>query len=318
MWDAQSKQEKPFRLTPKVVEGLNLIFPFGAPIGPLTIYPSVADFMTRLRGKTPPTIDPNVIAVLDRLPTQEKPLPRVGPASGEPAAPKSPGAGPEATKAMPDPRKPPEAGKGAEEAAKKALEAAFEEFRKTKLGQELEKAVKSYVFSKEGIPLVILVIGGALTFVAVNDPKLPSVPEIPLGDGIKLKFEYQGRASDLPPLLRALAKGESEPPPPPGKSEVKVGISVTMTFEAMAHAVKAVGHFFAEAAEWIAKGVVTVGTVIGKAAAGIKWELLGLAGGAGLGALIGGLAGGGLGAGIGALVGAGVGLGAALVKRLID
>jgi len=87
MWDAQSKQEKPFRITPKVAEGLKLVFPLGAPVGPLTIFPSPADLMKQLRGKIPPTIDPNVMAVLDRIPTQEKPLPRTGGVSGDPVKP---------------------------------------------------------------------------------------------------------------------------------------------------------------------------------------------------------------------------------------
>jgi Domain of unknown function (DUF4157) len=311
MWDAQSKQEKPFRITAKVAEGLNYVFPLGAPVGPLTIFPSPADLMKRLRGKIPPTLDPNVMAVLDRIPTQEKPLPRTGGVSGEPAKPQFGPAGAEG-----GPQKQPEAPKGASDAMEKALEAAFEQFRKTELGKQLEQSVKSYVFSKEGIPLVIIVAAGVLSFVAANDPKLPSTPDIPLGEGIKLKMEISGKASDLPPLLRALVQGGSDRNPPADKSEVKVGVSATFTFEAVGELAKSVGHFFAEAATWIANGVVKAGTVIGKAVSKIKWELLGLAGGAAMGALIGGLAGGGLGAAIGAALGAGVGLGAALIKRL--
>jgi len=198
----------------------------------------------------------------------------------------------------------------------KALEAAFEQFRKTELGKQLEQSVKSYVFSKEGIPLVIIVAASMLSFVAANNPKLPSTPDIPLGEGIKLKIEISGKASDLPPLLRALVQGGSDRNPPADKSDVKVGVSATFTFEAIAELAKTVGHFFAEAATWIAKGAVKAGTVIGKAASKIKWELLGLAGGAAVGALIGGLAGGGLGAAIGAAVGAAIGLGAGLIKHL--
>jgi hypothetical protein len=319
MWYAQSNGEKPFRLTPKVLEGLNLIFPLGVPgVGSLTDFKSPAELLARLRDKIPPTVDPNVLKVLDNLPKQEKPLSTKPDGSAEPAKPQFPGAEAAKPANIPDPRKPPEQGKGLDEAAAKALEAAFEEFKKTKLGKELAEKAKSYVFSKEGSPLVILVVAGVLTFVAANDPKLPSVPEIPLGDGIKLKFEYEGRVSDLPPLLRELAKGESDPNPPPGKSATKIGISATLTFEAIAEIAKAVGHFFAEAATWIAKGVVKIGTAIGKAVSGIRNELIATAGGAALGALIGGLAGGGLGAGIGALIGGAVGLGTALIKRFTD
>ena len=316
MWDAQSKQEQPFRITPGVLDGLNLIFPLGAPIGPLTIYPTPADLMKRLRGQLPQTIDPNVLRVLDRLPDKEKPLSTTAKTAGEPAEPKFPTPGATPGKAFPDPRKAPEKGKGEEEAMQAALKQAFDEFRKTKIGKELEEKVKSYVFSKEGIPLVIFVVGGALTFVAANDPKLPSVPEIPLGEGIKLKFEYSGRISDLPPFLQQLAKRQSDPNPPPGKSEVKASITLTMTFEAIGELAQSVGRFFSKAAKWIANGVVKIGTVIGQAISSIKRELLAMAGGAALGALIGGIAGGPLGAGIGALIGAGVGLIGSLISRL--
>jgi hypothetical protein len=312
MWDAQSKQEKPFRITPKVSEGLKIVFPLGAPIGALTIYPSVADFMKQLTGKIPPTIDPNAMAVLDRLPSQEKPLPEsTGGVSGEPAKPKF---GPQGAEGGPP--KEPAKSKGATEAMEKALEAAFQQFRQTELGKQLEQAVKSYVFSKEGIPLVIIVTGAVLTFVAANDPSLPSPPDIPLGEGIKLGFEIKGKASDFPPLVRALVENRPSLGPPPAHGEVKAGVSVTFTFEALGKFAQAVGHFFAEAGKWIANGLVKAGTVIGKAVRSITTELLAMAGGAALGALIGGLAGGPLGAAIGAAIGGVVGLGAALIRRL--
>jgi hypothetical protein len=312
MWDAQSKQGKPFRITPKVTEGLNIVFPLGAPIGPLTIYASVADFMKQLKGKIPPTIDPNALAVLDRLPTQEKPLPEsTGGVTGEPAKPKLglEGAGGASAK------EPPKSG-GATEAMQKALEAAFEEFRKTEVGKQLEQSVKSYVFSKEGIPLLVIVTGATLAFVAANDPSLPSPPDIPLGEGIKLGFEIKGKASDFPPLVRALVENQPGLGPSPAHGEVKAGVSVTFTFEALGKFAQAVGRFFAEAGKWFANGLVKAGTVIGKAVSSIKTELLAMAGGAALGALVGGLAGGPLGAAIGAAIGGVVGLGAALIRRL--
>lgn len=314
MWYAQSKQEKPFQITPVVAEGLSIIFPQGVPmsIRIVPIFSSVASVMSQLKGKIPPTIDPKAVRRLDALPRQEKPLSETGGdrVSGEPAKPKF---GPEGAEVGPP--KQPEAAKGASEAMKEALEAAFEEFRKTKLGKQLEQSGKSYVFSKEGIPLWIIVTGVGLAFVAAHDPKLPS-PNFALDKDIKIGFDVKGRGSDLPPLLRALVHHRPDTSPPADKSEVKVGVSITATNEAIAELAKAVGHFFAEAATWIAKGVVKAGTVIGKAANKIKWELLGLAGGAALGALIGGLAGGGLGAAIGVAVGAAIGLGAGLIKHL--
>ncbi len=313
MWAAQSERRQPFRITPGVLEGLRAVFPMGMPNLRYTIHSSTADVMVLLRPRLPTTVDPIVVPVLDRLPAKEKPLTDLPKAEGDAAEPRFPTPAPE-LKPPPDPRKEPEKGKGEEEAMQEALKAAFEEFRKTKIGKELEGKVKSYVFSKEGIPLVILVVGGVLTFVAANDPKLPSVPEIPLGEGIKLKFEYSGRASDLPPLLRQLARGESDPA---SKDEKKIGVSVTLTFEAIAELAKSVGHFFAKAGRWIANGMIKVGTVIGRALTRAAPYILAALGGAALGALIGGLAGGGFGALIGAAIGAGVGLlGAFLGRRL--
>ena len=309
MWAAQSDSQRPFRITAGVREGLDLIFPNGVPLGSLTIYPTAGELFTLLRAKVPANINPNALPVIDRLPEKEKPLPEgPGKPTGDPADPKFPTESP-----IP---KDPEAAKGEKEAMQAALQAAFEEFRKTKLGQELETAAKAYVFSKEGIPLVAFVVAGALTFVAANDPKLPSVPEIPLGEGIKLKIEYSGKASDLPPLMRQLVTGHSGKPAGPGTEETKIGVSVTITFEAAAELAAAVGRFFAKAATWIAKGVVTIGTIIGKAAASIARELLAMAGGALAGALIGGAVGGLAGAGIGALIGAGAGLIGSLISRL--
>jgi hypothetical protein len=314
MWTAQSKQEQPFRITPGVLEGLQLIFPLGVPNLRYTIHPSTSDVLTLLRPHLPATVNPSVVPVLDRLPTKEKPLTNQPKTEGEPAEPKFPTPAPE-FKAPPDPRKEPEKGKGEEEAMQEALKAAFEEFRKTKIGKELEESVKSYVFSKEGIPLVIFVVSGVLTFVAANDPKLPSVPEIPLGEGIKLKFEYSGRVSDLPPFLRQLARGESDAT---SKDEKKVGVSVTLTFEAIEELAKSVGRFFAKAGRWIANGIVKVGTVIGKALAKAAPYLLAALGGAALGAGIGGIAGGGFGALIGAAIGAGVGLLGAIIGKAVS
>lgn len=316
MWAAQSKQEKPFRVTPLVRQGLGYIFRFPPSLAP-TDYASTSEVISRLRGQIPSTLEENTIRALDTLPAMEKPLAGKGSEkpSGEPAEPdfgssKLPaGTG--------GPPKAPEEGKGYDEAAAKAAEAAFEEFRKTKLGQELEKWGKDYVLSKEGIPFDILVAGGVLTFIAANDPKLPSLPEIPVAEGIKIKIDYSGRISDLPPLLRGLVKGQSEPPQP-GKSETKIGFSVTFTFEALGEFAKSVGLFFAKAARWFADGVVKIGTVIGKAVSSIKRYLIATAAGAALGAGIGALAGGGVGALIGAGIGAAVGLGGALISHLFE
>jgi hypothetical protein len=166
--------------------------------------------------------------------------------------------------------------------------------------------------------LGVIVAGAALTFVAANDPKIPGIPAIPIGHGIKIKIDYSGKASDLPPLVRALVSGHSQQPPQPGRSETKIGVSLTINDDEIAATAKAIGHFFAQAATWIAKGVVKAGTVIAKASSRIKKELIGALGGGAIGVLIGGLAGGGLGAAIGVGIGALVGLGGGLVADLLD
>lgn len=306
MWEAQSKQEQPFRITAGVLEGINILFPLGAPVRLLEILDSTRHVMDRLRSRLPATVEPNAAAVLDSLPKNEKSLTTQA---------KSKDLEPAAVPAAPDERKAPSPPGDASEAMKKALTAGFEEFRKTRLGQELEKRGKAYVFSKEGIPLVILVVAGVLTFVAANDPKLPSVPDIPIGEGIKLKIDYSGRASDLPRLLSDLIHDRSDAA---GTPERKVGVSVTVTNDALVELAKSVGHFFAEAATWIGKGVVKVGTAIGKAVGSVLPEIALTLAGAGIGAGVGAAIGGGLGAAIGALAGAATGLTVALIRREVQ
>ena len=327
MWSAQSDQSQPFRITPKVLEGLALIFPYGAPLGAVTVFDSTEQVMDKLRrrldGSTDP-IDPNAQKVLDRLPSQEKPLKRE--AAHEKADPQTPPPGsPGPNGGLPDIAGQAEAKDNYGDAAAKALEAAFAVFRATELGKELEKSAKEYVFSKKGIPLVIFVTAAGIVFLALDDPKLPSVPEIPIGEGISLKLDLSAKGSEVPGLLSDLVHQRSEGPATAGTPERKVGVTATFTFEALGRAVTSVGHFFAEAATWIGKGVVKAGTAIGKGIAKgagflakVAPELLFGAGGAALGAGIGAIAGGGVGALIGAGVGLAVGIGAGLVKRFLS
>ena len=315
MWEAQSKQARPLHLTPTLLEGLRYVFPGGPPISAITEWTTSRQLLDQLRAKLPQTIDQNTQNVLERLPKRETTLPPTGlKPDADPASPKFVTPAPGLPPAPPDPRKPPEKGKGEDEAAKEALKAAAELFRKSKLGQELEKIGKDYVLSKDGIPLVAIIAAGAITFVAANDVSIPSTPDIPLGDGIKLKLEISAKPSELSPLLNDLVHGHTEPNQP----ERKIGVRATFTWEALADFIVGAGHFFAEAATWIGRGVVKVGTVIGQAAKSVLPEILGTLGGAAIGAGIGALAGGGIGALVGAGIGAGVGLGAALIKRLVS
>ncbi len=310
MWAKQSDNQREFRVTDKVREGLKLVFNGIDPTGVITLYDSADALFQELKPKIPSTIPDMVMTRLDRLPNEEKKLPE-GPAkpTGEPAKPAAPppGAGPTTVSA--------EKPKDLSDAAEAALKEAFRRFSETDLGKQLENSVKSYALSVEGIPFDIIVAGTVLTFVAANDPKLPSSPDIPLGEGIKIKIDYSGRASDLPPLVRDLVHGHSTAPP--GKEETKIGLSVEVTNEGIVEMAKAVGHFFAEAGRWFAKGVVKIGDAISKAGINLLRALGAGLGGAALGGLIGGLAGGGLGAAIGAGAGFLLGAGASIVADLI-
>jgi hypothetical protein len=338
MWSAQSDQRQPFRLTAKVLEGLALVLPMGAPLGVITEFDSTTQVMDRLRPRLSAPIDPLVEKVLDRLPSQEAPLQRKPthakgappqPLPGAPGAPPQPLPGaPGATGALPDISGQGGAKDNYGDAAAHALEAAFAEFRKTRLGRELEKSAKEYVFSKKGIPLVILVTAAGVLFLAVDDPKLPSVPEIPIGEGISLKLSLSAKGSEVPGLLNDLIHQRTEGPAATGTPERKVGVTATFSFEALGAAAMALGRFFAEAGVWIGKGVVKAGTVIGAGLAkgaratgkflgSLPPELLLGAGGAALGAGIGALAGGAMGALIGAGVGLVVGVGAGVAKRFL-
>jgi hypothetical protein len=310
MWAKQSDSRREFRVTDKVREGLTLVFNGIDPVGVITLFQSADELFAQLKPKIPSTIPEMVLARLDRLPTEEKKVPE-GPSEpkGDPATPAA--SVPPGAVASPVPEKP----KDLSDAAEAALKEAYRRFSETELGKQLEDSVKSYALSVKGIPFDVIVAAGVLTFVSANDPKLPSTPDIPLSDGVTLKIEYSGHASDLPPLLRNLLGGPS--PAAPGKDETKIGVSVTVTNEAIVEMAKAVGHFFAEAGRWFAKGVVKIGDAISKAGINLTRALgIGLIG-AGLGAVIGGLAGGGLGAIIGAGVGLLAGAGASIVSDLL-
>lgn len=74
MWEAQSKQEQPLRISPGVLEGINIVFPLGAPVRLLEIFDSTRQVMDRLRSRLPATLEPNAVAVLDDVPKHERSL----------------------------------------------------------------------------------------------------------------------------------------------------------------------------------------------------------------------------------------------------
>jgi hypothetical protein len=294
-WTAQSNKEKPLAMSDTIREAMKIVFT-DTPTGVAAVATHLqhdpgtpAAFMANIRNRLPASIPPEAMTVLNKLP------------------------GPKAQK---EPRiEGPSPAKG-DKAHEAALKEAARRLLQTEAGQQLAKSTKRVFLSQKGIPFTAILAGGAITFVAANDPKLPAIPEIELGEGIKIQIEYSGRASDLPPLVRQMlgraptARGLPTPeeyslrtaePEKTGPDEVKVGVKLTVTNEALVKFVKAAGRFFAVVGRGIAKGVVTVGKVI--------WPWLGAAlGGATLGALIGLAIGGGIGAGIGAAIGAGAAL----------
>jgi hypothetical protein len=319
-WEAQSHRERPFRITASVVEGLGFVFA-STPAGIGTIGSQLQhdpgtpeQFLARIRGKLPKSIPAWALAALNRHPTSTRSAPKKSeeppPAVNQPAM----AADPLHTRGESGPV--PQPSQSESDAIGAALKEAARRFLDTPTGKELAESVKRFVFSKEGVALDVIVVGEAVSFLAANDLKLPSLPEIELGDGIKLKIDYTGRIRDLPPLVRQMF-GEQRPVAP-DTQETKIGLTLTVTDRQAANFARAVGQFFSVVAKAIARGVVKAGTVIGKAARTIWPELAAAAGGAGLGALIGGLALGPLGAGIGALIGAGVGVIGALLHRLLQ
>ncbi len=313
MWASQSGQAKPFRMSAKVVEGLSALFLL-PPIFPSGDFESTEPVLAWLRPRLTKSIDPNLVKMLDRLPSQERALGAAADhGDGAIAQPRGLGTVPGTT----DPRRPPApSSSDATDAASEALLAALATFRATPLGRELEKAGKQYVLSLQGLPLVVLVTLVGAEFYAASDSKLPSLPELPVGDGITLKVDLSSKPSQLGGLLGDIAHDRAEPS---GTPERKAGIGLKFTNEGLVRAAVAIGHFFKEAATWIAKGVVKAGTVIGQGAAkggkfllSVAPELVGGLIGGGLGAAIGAAAGGGM----GALIGAGVGLAAGALAGL--
>jgi hypothetical protein len=296
-WDQQSKGEKPFKIDASVRDGLSLVFA-SAPAGLATIESDLAMepgkpavLMDKIRSKLPTSVPAEVFDVLNGLPKPEKKQEKIE--------------GPSASKD--------------DDPAVAVLKEAARRFVDSPTGQELARKAKEYFLSQEGIPFVVMVVGGAITFIAANDARIPSTPGIPLPGGIKLSVDISARPSELGPLLEQIGGG---PPPTPGPGgtkppETKVGLTLKGNLEDIPKFLAAVGDFFVAVGKGIAKGVVWLGrtiVVIGKA---ILPELLATLGGAAAGALIGLAAGGGIGAAIGAAIGAGVGLLGALTVRLV-
>lgn len=84
-------------------------------------------------------------------------------------------------------KKPNEKGNAGLEAIKTAAEAALE----TKIGKQVQKKDKRFLFSKDGIPVSIMLGTTAVAAMVANATKIPSIP-IPLFDSMKLTLDIQG------------------------------------------------------------------------------------------------------------------------------
>jgi hypothetical protein len=247
--------------------------------------------MEKIRSKLPTSVPAEVFDVLNGLPKPEKKAEKIeGP---------SPSKDDDPTVA--------------------AMKEAARRFLETKAGQQLAEKAKEFFLSKDGIPFVVMVVGGAITFIAANDARIPSTPGIPLPGGIKLSVDISARPSELGPLVDQIGGGPPPTTEPGGTKppETKVGLTLKGNIEDIPKFLAAVGDFFVMVGKGIAAGAVWLGRTIVVSGKAILPELLATLGGAAAGALIGLAAGGGIGAAIGAAIGAGAGLLGALTVRLI-
>ena len=232
-WDQQSKGEKPFKVDASVRDGLSLVFG-STPAGlatiesDLTMEPGTPGaLMDKIRSKLPTSVPAELFDTLGALPGPEKKKPEKI-------------EGPSASKDD-DP-----AVAGLKEGARRFLE--------TKTGQQLAQKAKEFFLSKEGIPFVVMVVGGAITFIAANDARIPSTPGIDVGGGVKLSVDISARPSELGPLVEQIGGG---PPPTAGPGgtkppETKVGLTLKGNLEDIPKFLAAVGDFFVMVGKGIA------------------------------------------------------------------
>lgn len=84
--------------------------------------------------------------------------------------------------------KPPENKKGNTEALVKLVEGYLE----TKQGKELKQMALRALLSTKGLPFTLITGSAALAAMVANNTDIPSTPEIPIGENLSLKAEFEG------------------------------------------------------------------------------------------------------------------------------
>ncbi|MBZ0298607.1 MAG: hypothetical protein K8J31_02650 [Anaerolineae bacterium] len=82
--------------------------------------------------------------------------------------------------------------KGDAEQYKKALEASLKALMETDTGKDLKKRVIDLATSKQGIPFTVLVGSGALAALFATNAGIPSIPDIPVGEGMSISIDLDG------------------------------------------------------------------------------------------------------------------------------
>lgn len=73
-----------------------------------------------------------------------------------------------------------------------ALTKLVQAFLETKQGKQVKQQALGMLLSKKGLPFTIMTGSAILAAMIANNTTIPSVPEIPIGDNLSLKVEFEG------------------------------------------------------------------------------------------------------------------------------
>jgi hypothetical protein len=82
--------------------------------------------------------------------------------------------------------------KGDAEQYKKALQEALKALMETSVGKELKKKAIELATNKQNLPLTILLGSGALGALFATNAGIPSIPDIPVGEGMSIGIDLEG------------------------------------------------------------------------------------------------------------------------------
>lgn len=86
--------------------------------------------------------------------------------------------------------------KGDAEQYKKALQEALKALMKTSAGKELKKKAIEAATSKQNLPLTVVLASGALGALFATNAGIPSIPDIPVGEGMEIGIDLEGTMQD--------------------------------------------------------------------------------------------------------------------------